>query len=208
VRETGVREGHVEAGGVRCRYQDAGEGPALVHLTAPRGSSLTPAHRLLAQRFRVIALETPGVPPSPEAAATLAGALQSLGLERFNLMATAREAVTALWLALHAPERVLAMVLEAPAAMPAVSREANLERRLPALATPTLVLVGTRDDVAGPSPGRVYKALMPGAHLVFVYDAGPAVGADRPEAFAEVAIDFLERHEAFVISRAATVIHP
>ena len=187
--ETGVREGHV-----------AGEGAALVHLTAARGSGPTPAHRLLAQRFRV--------PASPEVAATLAGTLQSLGVERFNLMATADAAPTALWLALHAPERVLAMVLEAPAPMPAPSHEASLERRLPGLATPTLLLVGTRDDVAGPAPGRAYKALMPNAHLVFVYDAGPAVGADRPEAFAEVAIDFLERHEAFVISRAATVIHP
>ena len=195
--ETGVREGHV-----------AGEGGALVHLTAARGSGPTPAHRLLAQRFRVLALETPGVPASPEVAATLAGTLQSLGVERFNLMATADAAPTALWLALHAPERVLAMVLEAPAPMPAPSHEASLERRLPGLATPTLLLVGTRDDVAGPAPGRAYKALMPNAHLVFVYDAGPAVGADRPEAFAEVAIDFLERREAFVISRAATVIHP
>jgi hypothetical protein len=49
---------------------------------------------------------------------------------------------------------------------------------------------------------------MPSSHLVFVYDAGPAISADRPEAFAEVVTDFLERHEAFVISRTATVIHP
>jgi hypothetical protein len=43
---------------------------------------------------------------------------------------------------------------------------------------------------------------------VFVYDAGPAIGADRPEAFAEVVADFLERREAFVISRGPTAIHP
>jgi pimeloyl-ACP methyl ester carboxylesterase len=208
VSDPGVREGHVEAGGIRIRYHEVGEGPPLVHLTAPRGSSPTPAHRLLARRFRVITLETPGLPPSPPLAATLAAALQSLGLERFDLMATAHEAATALWLALHAPERVLALVLEAPAPVPAVGHEANLERRLPALATPTLVLVGTRDEAAGPASARAYTARLPGAHLVFVYDAGPAVAADRPEAFAEVASDFLERHEAFVISRAATVIHP
>jgi pimeloyl-ACP methyl ester carboxylesterase len=56
--------------------------------------------------------------------------------------------------------------------------------------------------------GRVYKDLMPGCHLVFVYDAGHGISTDRPEAFAEVVVDFLERHEAFVISRTETVIHP
>jgi pimeloyl-ACP methyl ester carboxylesterase len=56
--------------------------------------------------------------------------------------------------------------------------------------------------------GRIYKDLMPNCHLVFVYDAAHAISTDRPEAFAEVVVDFLERHEAFVISRAETVIHP
>ena len=76
------------------------------------------------------------------------------------------------------------------------------------LATPTLVLFGTRDRVIPPEMGRYYKELMPNCHLVFVYDAGHAIGTERPEAFAEVVTDFLERHEAFVISRAETVIHP
>jgi pimeloyl-ACP methyl ester carboxylesterase len=56
--------------------------------------------------------------------------------------------------------------------------------------------------------GRFYKELIPGCHLVFVYDAAHAISTDRPEAFAEVTVDFLERHEAFVISRTNTVIHP
>jgi pimeloyl-ACP methyl ester carboxylesterase len=56
--------------------------------------------------------------------------------------------------------------------------------------------------------GRVYKERIPSCHLVFVYAAGHAISADRPEAFAEVVVDFLERREAFVISRGQTVIHP
>jgi hypothetical protein len=43
---------------------------------------------------------------------------------------------------------------------------------------------------------------------VLVYDAGHAICTERPEAFTEVTVDFLERHEAFVVSRAETVIHP
>jgi len=55
---------------------------------------------------------------------------------------------------------------------------------------------------------RLYKELMPNCHLVLVYDAGHAMDAERPEAFAEVVGDFLERHEAFLISRTETLLHP
>ena len=87
-------------------------------------------------------------------------------------------------------------------------RDEELESRLPGLTTPTLVVFGTVDRVIPPEMGRFYTELIPTSHLVFVYDAGHAIGAERPEAFTEVVADFLERHEAFVISRTATVIHP
>ncbi len=87
-------------------------------------------------------------------------------------------------------------------------RDPELETRMRALATPTLVLFGTRDRVVPPEMGRHYKVLLPNCHLVLVYHAGHAIGTERPEAFADVTLDFLERHEAFVISRTETVIHP
>jgi len=87
-------------------------------------------------------------------------------------------------------------------------RDADLEARMRGVATPTLVLFGTRDSVIPPDMGHIYKELMPNCHLVFVYDAGHAISTDRPEAFTEVTVDFLERHEAFVINRTETVIHP
>jgi pimeloyl-ACP methyl ester carboxylesterase len=73
---------------------------------------------------------------------------------------------------------------------------------------PTLVLLGTQDGVIPAQMGRVYKELIPDAHLVFVYDAGHALMVERPEAFAEVVTDFLERTDAFIISRAKTVVFP
>ena len=87
-------------------------------------------------------------------------------------------------------------------------RDGDLETRLRGLATPTLVLFGTLDRVIPPDMGRIYKELIPNCHLVFVYDAGHAISTERPEAFAEVTDDFLDRHEAFVINRTETVIHP
>jgi pimeloyl-ACP methyl ester carboxylesterase len=264
MRTVAFSEGYVEADGFRIRYMEAGQGTPLVHLHGAGGLRLTPAHDLLCRHFRVVAFEMPGFGQSPEntrtrsmpeLASTMAQAIKNLGLDTFNLMGTSFGGKAALWLALQAPERVLALVLESPAAIrqegselpsgspeemarrlyahperlatipvldPAIraktqplvqrlrgpNRDADLEGRLSSLVTPTLVLFGTLDRVIAPAMGRVYKALMPGCHLVFVYDAGHAIGTDRPEAFAEVVVDFLERHEAFVISRTETVIHP
>jgi len=196
-------EGHVEANGVRIRYMEAGEGAPLVHLHETGGLRLTPAHDLLSRHARVLAFEMPG--QSSGLAATMARAIETLGLDTFNLMGTSLGATTALRVTLQAPTRVLALVLESPRPE---DRDADLERRLADLATPTLVLYGAKDDAAAPAMGRVYKALMPNCHLVFVYDTARAIGSERPEAFAEVVGDFLERREAFVISRAGTVIHP
>src|SRR5438874_8400958 len=120
------REGFVEADGFRIRYMEAGDGPPLVHLHGAGGLRLTPAHDLLARHFRVVAFEMPGFGASaentrtqsmPELAATMAAAADQLGLDRYNLMGTSFGGKTALWLALQQPERVLAVVLEAPAAI-------------------------------------------------------------------------------------------
>jgi 4,5:9,10-diseco-3-hydroxy-5,9,17-trioxoandrosta-1(10),2-diene-4-oate hydrolase len=257
-------EGYVEADGFHIRYMTAGQGTTLVHLHGAGGLRLTPAHDLLSRQFHVIAFEMPGFGQSaensrtrtvPELASTMAEAIDNLGVANFNLIGTSFGGKTALWLALQRPERVLALVLEAPAAIrpagsqppsgspedmarrlyahperlapvpapdPAIQaktrplvmrlrgpdRDADLEKRLPDLAPPTLVLFGTLDAVISPEMGHFYKELIPNSHLVFVYDAGHAISTERPEAFTEVVVDFLERHEAFIISRTETVIHP
>ena len=257
-------EGFVEANGFRIRTMEAGQGTPLIHLHGAGGPRLTPSHHLLSQHYRVIAFEMPGFGRSPEntrtatmqdLAATMAEAITNLRIDRFNLLGTSFGGKTALWLAAQQPDRVLGLVLEAPAAIrptgsappsgtpeeiarllyahpdrvgslpnpdPAIQakqrtlvmrlrgpdRDAALEARMRDLATPTLVLFGTLDHVIPPDMGRHYKALMPNCHLVFVYDAGHAISTERPEAFAEVTADFLRRHEAFVISRTETVIHP
>jgi len=87
-------------------------------------------------------------------------------------------------------------------------RDAQLEAMMRGLATPVLVLFGTLDRVIPSEMGRHYKALLPNCNLVLVYDAGHAIGTDRPEAFVEVVTDFLERREAFIISRNETLINP
>jgi pimeloyl-ACP methyl ester carboxylesterase len=261
---TAFTEGFVEADGFRIRTMEAGQGTPLIHLHGAGGPRLTRGHDLLSKHYRVIAFEMPGFGRSPEntrtqtmaeLAATMATALTNMHIDRFNLLGTSFGGKVALWLAAQQPERVIGLVLEAPAAIrpagtrppsgspeemarrlyahpdrlgplpppdPAIQaktqalvarlrgpdRDAALEARMRDLATPTLVLFGTLDHVIPPEMGRHYKELMPNCHLVFVYDAGHAISTERPEAFAEVATDFLERHEAFVINRTMTVIHP
>ena len=258
------REGLVEADGFRIRYMEAGQGTPLVHLHGAGGMRLTPGYDLLCRHHRMVAFEMPGFGSSPEntrtrtmaeLAATMAMAVRDLGIDKFNLMGTSFGAKVALWLAVQRPERVEALVLEAPAAIRLAGsepssgspeemarrlyahperlaplpvpdlaiqaktralvarlrgpdRDADLETQMHRLPTPTLVLFGTLDHVIPPEMGRFYRELLPNCHLVFVYDAGHAISTERPEAFAEVTVDFLERREAFVVSRTETVIHP
>jgi pimeloyl-ACP methyl ester carboxylesterase len=258
------REGFVETDGFHIRYMEAGEGTPLVHLHGAGGLRLNPSHDLLAQKFRVIVFEMPGFGASAEntrtasmreLAATMSKAAAALGLDRFNLMGTSFGGRVALWLAAEAPERVLGLVLEAPAAiapsggrppsstpadmarrlfahpervppLPAVdprqalqtqafvrrvfgpARDPDLEARMRDLKTPTLVLFGTLDAMIPPDFGHLYKRLIPNCYLAFVYDAGHAIGTERPEASVELVRDFLDRDDAFVVSRVPTVIHP
>ncbi len=258
------QERFVSADDFRIRYMEAGEGPPLIHLHGAGGLHMTPAHDLLSRDRRVIVFEMPGFGASAEnarsatmadLAATMARAVQALGIDVFDLLGSSFGGKVALWLTALHPEWVRALVLEAPAAIrPAgmrppsgtaaemaqrlfahperaepppepdaatalkqrtlvgrlrgPDRDQELEDRMRRLPTPVLVLFGTLDRVIPPEMGRVYKTLLPNCHLVFVYDAGHLIGAERPEAFAEVVGDFLDRREAFVISRRKTRIYP
>jgi pimeloyl-ACP methyl ester carboxylesterase len=115
------------------------------------------------------------------------------------------------------PERQLPM----PPADPAVltKRRALMQRlgrptreeteaALGGLDVPTLVVFGTRDALIPPEMGRVYREKMPNCQYVLVYDAGHEVGADRPEAFASLVNDFIERREAFIVSQKSSLLHP
>ena len=70
------------------------------------------------------------------------------------------------------------------------------------------MLFGTRDQMIPPEMGRIYREIMPNCHFVLVYDAAHAIGADRPEAFASVVSDFLERHEQFIVTRTSALVNP
>src|SRR4029453_14339789 len=130
----GFPQGSGGANGRRLRYAEAGDGVPLVHLLPAGDPRPTAAHDLLARRFRVALVESPGavepppgraapalaprgVPGAVEAAAgSAAAALTTLGVETFNLIGSAATAEVALRLAHQAPGGVLSLVLETPPA--------------------------------------------------------------------------------------------
>jgi pimeloyl-ACP methyl ester carboxylesterase len=84
----------------------------------------------------------------------------------------------------------------------------ELEAGMRTLEVPTLVLFGMRDALIPYTMGRRYRELLPNCRLSLVYDAGHAIGFDRPEAFSEVVSDFVVQHEAFVVNQTSGLLNP
>lgn len=87
-------------------------------------------------------------------------------------------------------------------------RDAELEALMAELEVPTLVLFGTEDRLTPPELGRHYREILPSCHFVIVYDAAHAIYDDRPEAFAAIVDDFLDRRAEFVMRRESGLLYP
>jgi pimeloyl-ACP methyl ester carboxylesterase len=169
---------------------EAGSGETVVAIVG-NGRLPTRAHALLAERRRVIVFAMTADAETPQAAAGRIGAaVAALGIERFDLMGEGAGAAAALWLAL-APERDIGSVLLA--APDRLADEACRE-----IKRPVLMLSGTQDP--SDAADRI-RTLLPDCHFMFVYDAGPAIAAERPEALAFIALEFFERRDLFLVSR-------
>lgn len=121
---TEIRRRFVTVGSRQVHYRRGGEGPAAVLLHASPLSSawLVPLARSLADRFTVLALDTPGYglsdplplaePTIPDYADALLETLDALGIERCALYGFHTGANIALELAARFPDRVSAAVCE------------------------------------------------------------------------------------------------
>ena len=143
----------VQVDGVGIRYLEAGQGSPVVVLHGDEGLTPSPLLTLLAQHFQVIAVEIPTSGRSPvdgrssrNAARTLARAVATAGIDHYVLVSTTASALIALWQAIEATAGVDALVLLSPTASGFTS-DPELERRLREMQTPTLILIGTNDDI-------------------------------------------------------------
>jgi 4,5:9,10-diseco-3-hydroxy-5,9,17-trioxoandrosta-1(10),2-diene-4-oate hydrolase len=84
----------------------------------------------------------------------------------------------------------------------------ELEARMAGFHPPVLVVWGTEDRMIPPEMGRVYVEKLPNAFFVLLYDAGHEADAERPEAFTDLAVEFIDRREGFVVNDRSGVVHP
>jgi pimeloyl-ACP methyl ester carboxylesterase len=141
-------EHEIERAGVRLAVADAGAGPpvVLLHgLTATRRYVTMGSRALERAGHRVVAYDARGhgsSSPAPDPGAytyddlgrDLIGVLDGLGLDRPVLAGASMGAHTALWLALHAPERVAGLVVITPGYDPATQDDPRRLARWDALA--------------------------------------------------------------------------
>jgi pimeloyl-ACP methyl ester carboxylesterase len=203
------REHRLDVDGTVIACREAGAGGAVVVLHD--GEACPDAfEQLLVEKFRVIALEIPdlGGRSRRDVARLLAQAARAQGLERYVLMAGAHGAAPALWQTLDDAARVEALVLISPTALSGQGRDPGLEVKLGEIAVPTLVLVGTNDTTLPPSTGQSYVERIPDCYHMLVYDCGPAVASERPEAVFEAVADFIERRGRFIVERNDSAISP
>ena len=80
--------------------------------------------------------------------------------------------------------------------------------RVAEVPTRTLILFGRNDGIINPINGRTLRRLMLNSSLQYVYDAAHDIQCDRPEAFADVVGDFLERGMQFLINAQDGLINP
>ncbi len=130
------------------------------------------------------------------------------GSERYGVIAGSDAAAAALSLALEKPEAVSALVLLGPQLIHGDGRVADeaLIGRLASLKVPLLTVFGTKDKAAPPEAGRHYRERLAACNVIFVYDAGAAMGDERPEAIADLAIDFFHRGDTFLVRQTSDLL--
>lgn len=120
----GFSESMVEADGFRVRYREKGTGKAVVTLHGAGGLRLSGMHDILAQKYRVIAIEAPGFGESAvntrsghmsELAKSVLAVTAALKLDSFHLIGTSFGARLGAWMAVTQPEKFKNLVLLAPA---------------------------------------------------------------------------------------------
>lgn len=131
------------------------------------------------------------------------------GSGRFGVIADSETAAAGLTLALDRPEAVTALILIGPRLIQSDGRAADeaLIGRLGSLKVPLLTVFGTKDKAAPPEAGRYYRERLANCNVVFVYDAGAAMAEERPEAVAELAIDFLHRGDTFLVRQTSDLLY-
>ena len=84
--------------------------------------------------------------------------------------------------------------------------DAALPSRVAAIEAPTLILMGTKDEIIPPETGRFLKEQIAGSHLAYVYDAAHVIQSDQPERYLRLVSAFLERGDAYIVNWGSSAL--
>src|SRR5712691_7263441 len=175
----------------------------LLHGLGARASDWTFQIPVLAQRYRVIAVDLPGHGRSalPGERLTVDGIADRVGALLAHLAAPPVHVVglslggcVALALTVRTPARVRSLTLVNSFARLRPARAlARFDGRaqLAAVRCPTLLVVGARDATVPRSAAEMLRVRIAGARLVVVADSGHATTHDQPEALNHALLEFL-----------------
>jgi pimeloyl-ACP methyl ester carboxylesterase len=82
----------------------------------------------------------------------------------------------------------------------------RLSGRIAEIKAPTLILMGTKDQIIPPETGRFLKSRIAGSHLAYVYDAAHVIESDQPERLLRIVASFLERGEAYIVNWGTSTV--
>ncbi|MBS0410524.1 MAG: hypothetical protein JSR86_11460, partial [Proteobacteria bacterium] len=168
---------------------DVGDGPPVIVLAGAAFAG-SPACAALAARFRVLAWTGDGA-----GAAALAA---RLGLQGVGLVAMGEAAIEGLRVAEALGSAASALVLVSPRGLPLDEGAAGgVAALLKGLETPKCVLLGLADPDLGADAPALWRRRLSRVNVVLVHGAGADIAADRPQAFASAAGDFLDRQARF-----------
>lgn len=203
----GEQTGVLEGAGLPIPYREAGEGQPVLIFPTGAGALFDEMATALATRYRVLVLDVPTTSATThDVAENLSRALVRIGVESFSVIGVSRGATTALAQAVYTPEKVRRVILVSPART--LAQDPELGARLNDIKAPTLVLVGTRDRSGSREVGHLFREKIPTCHLLFIYEAGHAIIADRQEACLAPIGEFLEQGEGFIVFHDSQMIHP
>ncbi len=77
---------------------------------------------------------------------------------------------------------------------------ADLRARLSEIAAPTLILWGTADEVVSPEQGQLFVRWIPDSYRILIYGAAHSLAVSACQKFVELATDFIERGDRFVVA--------
>jgi pimeloyl-ACP methyl ester carboxylesterase len=159
----------------------------------------------LSPQFRVVALEVQAARDLASVSEAFAEAIKRHGISTFCLVAESDVAPAAIAQAVAAGDALEALILIAPLATGPNGAAKDLP--LEEIKSPTLVLFGTRDELAAPESGRIYARRIPNCFYTLVYDSGHDIDIDRPQALHGLVRDFLEHREKFVFPHESSAVN-